>query len=679
MPEINYVRLARRWAWMVMLLVLIAVVTAAAVSYELPRLYQTTTVALVNPKQVPFANTGPGGNAVGSSFTPDQLVPTYVRLLQAGPVAGKLVTLGVPRTEGALAGEITAKPETGTSLIDITVTDRDPAIVLAVAQNVIPAFNSALAELQSRVAGDATTPRLDALVAWQVPTAAPTVPVSPRPLTNIGLAAIAGLALGIALAALLEFFDRTLKTEYDVRLRLGLTLLGPVLFKGRKAGFIGNREAVALVTVTHPKDPVSEAYRAIRTNLLFNALDRKLRTILVTSAIPGEGKTSTACNLAVTMAQAGNRVILVDADFRRPELHRVFHRDRNVGLGNLILGDLDDNAAIGNTEVPNLRLLCSGPTPPNPSELLGSRQMQQVIDRLTGMCDIVVFDTPPVGAVTDATVLATRTDGVVLVIERGRTPMKAVEHAREKLQAVGATLLGVVLNKVRSSEAAEYYYYRYYGESTGSNGKTADVAPKGRPAAAAPPVKPSHAAAMAAGSTQLAALETAVPPATRSNGADAPPSTVHATAPADALPGFLSPAVTRPTGSVTVPATASPAIAEPAIPQAVISAAPGPPPAAPNRDDDAVPLGFEEPVAPAPAPAAPPSQAAPIPTPPPPPVSPADGAAPTPATHRPEWETLRRELGRPAPSRPTAEDGDTGAPPREVSPGWLERLRNNED
>jgi capsular exopolysaccharide synthesis family protein len=227
---------------------------------------------------------------------------------------------------------------------------------------------------------------------------------------------------------------------------------------------------MALTTLNHSSEPVSEAFKAIRTSLLFTISDKeRLAAIVVTSSIPGEGKTSTACNLAVAMAQAGHSVILVDADFRRPDLHRIFHRPENVGLGNLILGDRPESEVLMSTPLDNLRVVCTGPTPPDPSELLGSTRMLGVVRRLKELADVVIFDTPPVSAVTDATVLATMVDGVVLVVEGGRTPVQSVIKARDILQSVNARILGVVLNKVRQSDTGEYYY-RYYRREGAPNG-----------------------------------------------------------------------------------------------------------------------------------------------------------------------------------------------------------------
>jgi capsular exopolysaccharide synthesis family protein len=453
---------------MVILFGIIAAATTAVVSFELPKTYEAHARALVNPKQVVLIGNN-GTDVGGNPITTDQLVATYVELINSGPVDQQLIQDGIPRTPDDLVKELQAKAKPGTTLIDITVQDGDPQVAQRIAEDVIPAFNHSLDQLQSKVQASQPATRLDALVPWQVPSAPPTAPVSPQVGFNTLIALIAGLAIGAALAFVLEYLDNTVKNDTDVQLKLGLPLLGAVALQKKGKASKQHPEGMALVTVSDPKSPISEAYRAIRTNLLFSSLEAGLRTIVVTSSIPGEGKTSTACNLAVAMAQAGNQVVLVDADFRRPTLHRIFHQMENVGLGNLILGNLPENELVRSTKIPNLRLVCSGPTPPNPSELLGSARMNKITEDLKGVADIVVFDTPPLGAVTDAAVLAARADGVLIVVERGRTAVPAIERMRTRLEAVGATIVGVVLNKVKESDAGDYYYYRYYQAS--ANGK----------------------------------------------------------------------------------------------------------------------------------------------------------------------------------------------------------------
>jgi len=216
-------------------------------------------------------------------------------------------------------------------------------------------------------------------------------------------------------------------------------------------------EESGLITVVNPKSPVSEAYRTLRTNIQFSGLDKSLRTLLVTSSSPAEGKSTTLGNLAVTFAQAGNQVILVDCDLRRPSLHTVFGVDNGVGLTNLAIGDLPDKIPLQDTSVPNLRLLPSGPLPPNPSELLGSKRMDKILEMLKSGADFVLFDCPPILAVTDAAVLARKVDGVLLVVSAGKTKREHASKAKLLLDKVNANVVGVVLNNAKFDNALYKY------------------------------------------------------------------------------------------------------------------------------------------------------------------------------------------------------------------------------
>lgn len=214
-----------------------------------------------------------------------------------------------------------------------------------------------------------------------------------------------------------------------------------------------------LITATNPRSPVAEAYRQLRTNIQFSSLDRPLRTLLVTSTSPEEGKSTTLANLAITMAQAEREVILVDCDLRRPSLHELFGVPNTVGLTTAVA---DRNLALPFQEsgVAKLKLLTSGPLPPNPSELLGSQRMAEVIEDLKAQADYVLFDSPPIIAVTDAAVLASKVDGVLLVVWSGRTKRELAKRAKALLDKVNANLLGVVLN----GAAYDQSLHRYYGE-----------------------------------------------------------------------------------------------------------------------------------------------------------------------------------------------------------------------
>jgi len=542
---LTYLRALRRWTWMIVLFGIIAGVTAYAVTRQQPRFYSTDTVALVNPT---VSVVLPGSATATSGFgSGDQLVDTYVSLLNTSPVRDRLIQDGIPRDSGTLAGELVPIHRVNTNLIQVNVTDSDPQVALSIAQDIIPAFNRSLTQLESRVPGSPTRAQLEALVPWEVPTAAPGAAVSTNAHLAVLVAAAAGVLVGVGIALLLEFLDDTIKTEADVRTRLHTSVLGTVIFqrgKGRK-----KKNSPELVTLSNPQDPTSESYRAMRTSLLFASTDTPLRTLVVTSTAPSEGKTTTAANLAVVMAQAGHTVILVDADFRRPDIHRVFRRRSNHGLGNLILRDRPEEELILPTEVPNLSIVCSGPIPPNPSELLGSKEMERVVERLQQRAELGIFDTPPLGAVTDATLLAAASDGVLLVVERGKTTAGAIERSLATLESVHARLLGVILNKARGLGSAGYYYY--YGPTE---------------------TKPEHK--QKRGAERAAAERFPVTAGQLGKGAAVPARVERPVVPVDAngtpplrfSNGVAVPASAQPTQHVPRPATATPLSSPPSPP-----------------------------------------------------------------------------------------------------------------
>jgi len=214
---------------------------------------------------------------------------------------------------------------------------------------------------------------------------------------------------------------------------------------------------MTLITLTDPRSPVSEAYRTLRTNLSFSSLDEPIRTLVVTSPAPDEGKSTTVANLAVTMAQGGRSTIVVDCDLRRPALHKLFDCQVEPGLTNLLLEE-DGQPALQQTQVEGLQLLSSGPLPPNPADLLGSQKIDKVIASLSGMADVVLFDAPPVMAVTDAAVLGAKVDGVLLVISAGKTRREHAERAKEVLERANVRIVGAALtNAPKDSSIGGYY------------------------------------------------------------------------------------------------------------------------------------------------------------------------------------------------------------------------------
>jgi len=217
-----------------------------------------------------------------------------------------------------------------------------------------------------------------------------------------------------------------------------------------------------VVTHSDPSSTASEAFRVLRTNLQFMSIDEPLKAIVLTSASPGEGKTTMAANLAVAFAQTGASVCLVDADLRRPMVAKTFGVNNWIGLTTALIGQGDLESALQQTDIPGLTLLTSGPTPPNPAEMLGSLRMTNLIAILKERFDMVIIDTPPILAVTDAAVLAPKADGVVLVVRSAKVPRDQVIRAKVALEAVKAKLLGVVLDALQPEHEADYYYYNYY-------------------------------------------------------------------------------------------------------------------------------------------------------------------------------------------------------------------------
>jgi capsular exopolysaccharide synthesis family protein len=308
----------------------------------------------------------------------------------------------------------------------------------------------------------------------------PLAPSRPDKRRNIMLALAMGLFGGVVLAFLLEAVDNTVRTPEQAQMLSGLPALGIIpasasLLLGTRAQKAlmakGGREAVELVTYRRPKSDISESYRALRTAILLSATGSPPRVMLVTSALPQEGKTTTSINTAVVLAQKGARVLLVDADLRRPSIHKVFNLKPKVGLSTLLTGSSRIENTITNLpQMPNLFLLPAGPPPPHPAELLGSSLMKQYIEEWRGQYDHVIFDTPPALSVTDSILLSVDMDSVVLVVRSGNTTKAALRRTRELLDQVNARVLGVVVNAV-DVDSPDYYHYYYYGSKYGGYGR----------------------------------------------------------------------------------------------------------------------------------------------------------------------------------------------------------------
>ncbi len=316
------------------------------------------------------------------------------------------------------------------------------------------------------------------------PAVAPRLPVRPQVLIMTLLALLAGLMFGVGLVFLIEYLDDTVKLPEHVERLTGLSTLGVIAREKngggrfgrlRKGGRQKQSEAIGLVTLEKPRSPSAEAYRTIRTGIQFSSIDNPIRSLVVTSPGPSEGKSTTAANLAAVIAQAGKRVVLVDADLRKPAQHKLWGAPNTVGLTGLLLVEDQPESldyVLAPTQVENLWVITSGLLPHNPSELLGSQKLQRLVDRLLQDHDLVVFDAPPALAVTDPIVLSQSLDGVLLVVDAGGTREPALQQTVQALASVQAHIIGVVLNKFPvKSGGYYYYYYHHYYEEGGEQGE----------------------------------------------------------------------------------------------------------------------------------------------------------------------------------------------------------------
>ena len=302
----------------------------------------------------------------------------------------------------------------------------------------------------------------------------PSYPIEPNIPRNLLFAAVLGLASGIGLALLLEGLDNTVRTTEQAQMISGIASLGmiPLGSKSAREGqnpkrlvIATSKEAVELVTQVRPQSQMAESYRALRTSLLLSSLGSPPKVVMVTSALPQEGKTTTSINTAVVLAQKGVNVLLIDADLRRPSIHKTLGMGPKSGLSNVLTGSTTMDQAISrSTILPNLYVLPAGTPPPNPAELLASSNMRDVLNQLRAQYDHIVIDTPPTLSVTDAVVLSPRADAVVLVIRSGQTTKQALRRSRDVLMQVNAKVVGVLLNAVDLSSPDYYYYYEYQGK-----------------------------------------------------------------------------------------------------------------------------------------------------------------------------------------------------------------------
>lgn len=444
-----YLTVLRRRALPLLLCVVAGLAGGVQITRTTPESYLATSRALVTLP--PTEQTQSTGQQLAGSQLSANLVPTYAQIATSRSVAEKVIQqLDLDVGVSALQRRLAAVQQPETLIINITAQDSDPLRAASLADATTRALAERVNELETGRSSKVRVQLLDRAEA-------PTSPASPRPKLNLALGLALGLAAGLLLIALLEALDRTVKTAEQGDAAFGAPMLGLVPLRRR-----GRRELV----VAEEGSLESEPYRALRTAVRFTDPDSDLRTILVTSATPGDGKTTTTANLALALAAGGESVVVVDADLRRAALAGVFGLEQAVGLSSLVLRTATLDDALQHWRE-NVWVLPSGrPLPPNPSEVLGSHFMSQVVVELAERFDIVLIDTPPVLPVTDAVALSTQVDGVLMVARYGTTHRGPAAEARRRLDAVGAHVIGYVLNAVPGRETSAYYAdYRYdYGQ-----------------------------------------------------------------------------------------------------------------------------------------------------------------------------------------------------------------------
>jgi succinoglycan biosynthesis transport protein ExoP len=512
----EYWVILRRWLWLVILGTGLAAGSAYVVSANTQPVYRSTVTMRLDPA------TGRLSSEYAGLLVADQLAGTYSQQIKMRPVMeATLEALGLEDriSPGALSGMVTVTPVRDTQLIRVSVEHTDPVMAADIANQIVAVFidqnqrfeqgryadlkaslskqlNLMQGELevtQAAIDGLGTPPTVEdqaelerlnltrssqqaaysnllsnfeeiriaeASESSNIVVAEEAIPyyspVRPRTRTNTMLAAGLGAAIAIGIGFLIEYLDDTVKSPEDVTSIVDMPTLGVI------SQIEGRTSKERLITRVAPRSPVSEAYRALRTNIQFASVDGPLKSIMVTSAGPSEGKSTTAANLAVVLAQAGKQVILVDADLRRPIQHRFFELPNSRGLTTALL---DLEAPVGehiqDTSVPGLRLMTSSAIPPNPAELLGSQRQADLLAALQDEADIVVVDSPPVLTVTDALIMASRMSGVLLVVEAGATRRAGLLKAMDALMHADGRVLGVTLNRMTRRRSG-YYYYQYY-------------------------------------------------------------------------------------------------------------------------------------------------------------------------------------------------------------------------
>ena len=439
-----------RTRWLTILVTtIIAVLGAAAISLLTTPMYQASTRLFVSTA----AGSSLSDMYQGNRFSQERVV-SYAQLLMGQTLAQRTIDkLGLKMSASELQENIKASAKLDTVLIDVQVMDSSPVRARDIANTLSDEFVSMIRDLETPEGGT----KADARVVVEQRASIPESPVVPNTLQNVGIGLVLGVVLGVGLAVMRDLLDNTVKDREALEQITGTGIVGTIPLDK-------DRRKQAAISFDNDNSGIAEAFRKLRTNLQFLAVDNPPRVIVVTSSMPSEGKSTTAINLALALAEAEHNVVLVDGDMRRPTTHKYLDLVGAVGFSTVLSGQASLSEALQRTRFDGLTVLTSGAIPPNPSELLGSQSARKLLTELRGKFDYVIVDSTPLLAVTDAAILAAGADGVLIMARFGQTKREQLTHAVENLRSVGAPLLGAVFTLVPSRGRSSYSYtYGYYG------------------------------------------------------------------------------------------------------------------------------------------------------------------------------------------------------------------------
>jgi len=446
----DYIRVIRK-RWQIIVAVTLVVLAGAALATALsPKVYEATTRLFVSTS----GSSDSSALLSGSNFT-QQRVKSYADVITTPNVLDPVIKeLQLNTTAAKLGDQITATVPLDTVLIEVAVQNTNPRVAAEVADAVGRQFTSTVADLESVNKGQPSPVKVTVVSAPTVPT----TPISPKPVRNLALGVVLGLLLGLGLALLRDLLDTTIKDEKDCSEVTDSTVIGGIAFDP-------DASKNPLIVQADPHSPRAEAFRTLRTNLQFVDAANHPRSIVFTSSVPDEGKTTTTANLAITMAAGGARICVVEGDLRRPRLLEYMGMDGSRGLTNVLIGQAGLEDVLQQFADSSVYVVGAGSVPPNPSELLGSAAMIETLRELESRFDVVIIDTPPLLPVTDAAVLSTIAGGTVVVVGAGRVDRDHLAKSLQSLEAVNGRLLGLVLNMIPTKGTDAYYYSGYAPKS----------------------------------------------------------------------------------------------------------------------------------------------------------------------------------------------------------------------